>query len=573
MHTNLDKTHDFNFFESIQIINSWLSIKSKKNIFKLTFFSICVGLLEVTSLSSITPILNLFNSKNQFENLLFINSNSNWALLMLAIFFGLFLCVVSFFKMKTISYGNFLSARIGHEIGQKLLTNFLGQELLKHKTKESTSVINIFTIHLNQTVKFIVFFLQLIVAFFSTICIFTFLVIQNPIVILGTFISISLIYFFLAVVNKKKISKASSKVKIGIDNTAKLIQEICLNTEKYILEYKDKKTLERFSEYDTMVRFNNAKSRNYTVLPRYMIEAAAISSFVFFSMLSAILLKIDNVTLLAKLSVSVFGIQKLLPSINLIYQSWNQMSFSVKSVVSVKDLFSDKIDSNRLKFNNKNKAHFKETINLKNICFGYENKNFVISSFNLRINKGDRILIRGKSGSGKTTLINIICSLIKPSEGDVYIDNKLLGDQINYSEWRKQIGIVKQKPYIKSGKIVDLILGQNLQKDINQSIRDAKYYAKLACIDDVINTFPEGYLHYIREDGKSLSGGQMQRIAIANALSLKPSLLILDESTSGVDKQTEKKIFNNIFKIKDITILSISHSKNLENIFKNHINL
>ena len=65
----------------------------------------------------------------------------------------------------------------------------------------------------------------------------------------------------------------------------------------------------------------------------------------------------------------------------------------------------------------------------------------------------------------------------------------------------------------------------------------------------------------------------MQRIAIANALSIKPSLLILDESTSGVDKKTEEKIFNNIFKIQDITIISISHSKNLENIFNKYVNL
>ena len=182
-------------------------------------------------------------------------------------------------------------------------------------------------------------------------------------------------------------------------------------------------------------------------------------------------------------------------------------------------------------------------------------------------------MIRGKSGLGKTTLINIICNLIKPSRGQIFIDNKLLGDQINYPEWRGQIALVKQKPYLRSGKIVELILRDNLSNDIIQSIRDAKYYAKLACIDDVIEKLPEGYLQYIGENGKSLSGGQMQRIAIANALSLKPSLLILDESTSGVDKKTEEKIFNNIFNLNDITILSISHSKSLENIFKNHINL
>ena len=68
----------------------------------------------------------------------------------------------------------------------------------------------------------------------------------------------------------------------------------------------------------------------------------------------------------------------------------------------------------------------------------------------------------------------------KSLKGQIYIDNKLLGDQIDYSEWRRQIAIVKQKPFLTSGKIVDLILGENLCKDIDQSIIKAKYFAKLA---------------------------------------------------------------------------------------------
>ena len=182
-------------------------------------------------------------------------------------------------------------------------------------------------------------------------------------------------------------------------------------------------------------------------------------------------------------------------------------------------------------------------------------------------------MINGKSGLGKTTLINIICSLLKPSKGEIFIDKKLLGNQIDFSEWRRQIAFIKQKPFFKSGRIINLILGEKIDKDINSAISKAKKYAEITCIDKVIEKLPEGYLQYINEDGKSLSGGQMQRIAIANALSLNPSLLILDESTAGIDKYTETKIFNNIFEKKDLTVLAISHSKNLENIFQKHVSL
>ena len=573
MRKNLEKNVNLKLINSLQIINSWLSDKSKRNIYKLTLFSIFVGILEVTSLMSIGPILSVFNSNNTILSSLYYQNNPKFLFLLLSILFAIFINIVSFFKIKTISYSHFLSAKIGQEIGRKLLKNFLGQELLDHKSKESTTVINTFTHHLSQTVRFIIFFLQLIVSLLGTICIFTFLVIENPIVIIGTFSFIGSIYLLFANKYKIKNLESAKNTKFALDKIASIIQEITSNIEKYILEYKDYETLERFTQYDHLLRISIARSRNYTLLPRYVIEASAISSFIILTCLNSLLFDVDNLTLIAKLSVSIFGIQKILPSINLIYQSWNLMCLCIPSVYSVKDLISDDADLSRSQLVDKDYHHFKETIKLKNICFKYKKEKFVLNQFNLRINKGDKILIRGKSGLGKTTLINIICSLIKPQRGKIYIDNKLLGEEIAYSEWRRQISIVKQKPFFRSGNILNLILGENICLDEQSSISKAKYYAKLACIDDVIESLPDGYLQYVEEDGKSLSGGQMQRIAIANALCLKPSLLILDESTSGVDKDTESKIFNNIFEIEDITVLAISHSKNLESIFKNYLSL
>ena len=75
----------------------------------------------------------------------------------------------------------------------------------------------------------------------------------------------------------------------------------------------------------------------------------------------------------------------------------------------------------------------------------------------------------------------------------------------------------------------------------------------------------------INEDGNTLSGGQIQRIAIASKLALKPSLLILDESTSGVDKATETSFFENIFKLENLTVIAISHSSNVERLFSKKI--
>ena len=106
-------------------ISKWVSYQNKINVIKLALFSILVGLSEVVSLISIKPILNVFNDKNNIDNSFFLGSNPNNLLLLLALSYALMLCLISFFKIKAISYGNFLSANIGQEIGINLLKNFL----------------------------------------------------------------------------------------------------------------------------------------------------------------------------------------------------------------------------------------------------------------------------------------------------------------------------------------------------------------------------------------------------------------------------------------------------------------
>jgi ABC-type bacteriocin/lantibiotic exporter with double-glycine peptidase domain len=161
--------------------------------------------------------------------------------------------------------------------------------------------------------------------------------------------------------------------------------------------------------------------------------------------------------------------------------------------------------------------------------------------------------------------------LIKPAKGQILIDNKFLGKEISYSNWQRQIGLVRQKPYLKSGNLLNLILGKQININKKNALKEAKYFAKLACIEEFIESLPFGYMQHINEDGNTLSGGQIQRIAIASTLALKPSILILDESTSGVDKATETSFFENIFKLENLTVIAISHSSNVERLFSKKI--
>ena len=125
------------------------------------------------------------------------------------------LCFIAFLKIKTISYGNFLSANIGLEIGNNLLKNFLGQEFFNHLNRDSAIVINTFSIHLNRTARFINLFLQVLVAFSCTLCILIFIIFQNPISIIGTFIAVVLGYVLIAKRLKLKTLSYANKAKIS----------------------------------------------------------------------------------------------------------------------------------------------------------------------------------------------------------------------------------------------------------------------------------------------------------------------------------------------------------------------
>ncbi len=560
----------YDLINTLIVISKWVSNHNKRNILKLLFASTSVGLLEVISLMSIKPILIIFNDQENIDNNLFGLSSDNF-LLILAFSYALLLCFIAFLKIKTISYGNFLSAYIGEEIGNNLLKNFLGQDFFKHLNRDSAVVINTFALHLTRTVRFISLFLQILVAFLCTICILTFIVFENPITITGTFISVALGYLYTAKKFKLKTISHASKVKINLDEITKLIQEVTSDIEKNILEYRDNEIIKKFSISYKESRISDAKMRNYQVIPKYIIEVAAISIFLLLTLISALFFKEDNITLIAKLSASLFGLQKLLPSINQIYSSWTLMNSYMPNVHSVKDLISENYDESRTKKASKKIKYFEKSIVLSNINFGYLKGKQIFNNFNLQINKGEKILIKAKSGFGKSTLIKIICFLIKPLKGQILIDDKYLNSKDSVSNWQRQIGLVKQKPYLKRGKIIDLILGREIKNTFNKDLKEAKYYADLACISKYIESLPNGYMENINEDGNSLSGGQMQRIAIASALALKPSLLILDESTSGIDIKTESEIFENIMKLENLTAIIISHSNNVERFFSKKI--
>ena len=195
------------------------------------------------------------------------------------------------------------------------------------------------------------------------------------------------------------------------------------------------------------------------------------------------------------------------------------------------------------------------TIDFHHVYFKYKStaKEYVLTDIDLHIPAGSTIGILGGTGSAKTSLVQLIPRLYDVSEGEVLVDGRNVK---NYSveHLRDSVGMVLQKNTLFSGTIKENLLWGNK----NASDEDIEWACHIACVDEFIKNFPEGYQTDMGQGGVNVSGGQKQRLCIARALLKKPKVLILDDSTSAVDTATEASIREGLASLKDTTKIIIA---------------
>ena len=202
----------------------------------------------------------------------------------------------------------------------------------------------------------------------------------------------------------------------------------------------------------------------------------------------------------------------------------------------------------------------KNTIALqfKQLSFSYQKGRNALQDVSFEIKARQRIAVVGSSGAGKSTLANLLLGFIRPPDNSIAVNGVDL-NQIPIELWRKQIAWVPQRPYLFHATIADNIRLGNRQA----SDDEIEKVAKLAQCNTFIMALPEGYQTQIGEKGIGLSGGQIQRIAIARALLKDAPLLILDEATANLDHDSEALIQQSLEQLsKYRTVITIAHRLN-----------
>lgn len=497
------------------------------------FINLFVPILSAKIIVSLTS--------NQFEQVLFI---------------GLVILIVEILRNTAYYATSYFRHRIFRETFNEIEIS-LGTEILKIEnscldengsglfiqrlTNDASKVADIFVV-LNVYLTNIV----------TNIGIFLAVFIISKIMFLYIVIMITTIF----IVEKKRITIVNQKDKAYRKEHEKLsgfVGELVhgahdikmLNAEKSFIKELGKRITHLNQEKYNM----NSINRNYQFITgtlRDLFDAGSI--FTSILLIAQGNLSIANALVvhnyMGNLASIVFYISEFLEKV----KDFNLSSERIFSIMDSEEFPKEKFGKKQLK-----KIH--GDFEFKNVCFGYKPEQLTIKNMNFKIKANSTVAFVGKSGAGKSTVFSLLCKMYDINSGDITIDGISI-KELDKDSIRGNITIISQNPYI-----FNMSIKENLRL-VKENLTDEEMVeaCKTACLDEFINSLPEGYDTMIGEGGINLSGGERQRLAIARALVQKTEIILFDEATSALDNETQSSIKQAIDNMKnEYTILIIAH--------------
>lgn len=548
-----------------------------KQFFLFFILTMLALVLETMSIAIIIPLIGLLSGEvdqitsakikfilyyfDQFHSLSYIN------LVLLTVF------IIFIFKnIYSIIYQVWQSLfvlRIEQYLSSKLFNNYLSRNMTFFVANHSGKLIRNMTVEVKNVTKSISSLFTLIIEVLMILIIVFLLLFVSIKVTIISFIVLSSYGLVIILYNHKKIKLLSeSRAVIDAKYNKNLIDT--LNSVNDVKLLDKRSFFLKIHDQIKNLYAQNAKSFSIiNSLPKPLLELFVISIVIFFIFYS---LNINRSPAYALQILTLFSVAalRLLPAISRTVTSFQSLKFRYISFKILLDELTknSEVFSEKLLINNKKDLNFQENITFENVSFSYGKKE-ILKTQNIRIKKGEFFLLYGASGVGKTTILNLLMGLIIPSKGKILIDG--INIQENIPGLRKIISYVPQNIYLLDKSIKENVAFGEKDQDVN--IDRLKQSIKFAKIEDlVINNNINEY--YLGEKGSKISGGQIQRIGVARALYRSPKIIILDESTNGLDYKTEKLFLEDLIKIKkDMTIIFVSHREHIKNYADNVLEL
>lgn len=535
--------------------------KQKKKAVWGLFFSAIQAISDVVGLAAIVPVLMLAidgnflekSSKLRYVYSLFNFQSEGHFLIILIVLVLLFFIIKNIFAIWVQYFMKQNAAEVVERATKIKYQQFIlkeYQEIVDNGTPDFINLVMNIPYHYatGMLLPFMNLFSELLI-----ILLFSAFILYNPVVFLVVLIVLAPAVYLInrsiknQIVNLGKVSgelreEVLNELNLGING----ITEIKLNKVSGYFIHKFVKKQFAYAK-------NEMKSLTIQAIPGRLLEIVAL--------LAVIILVIygfffstnpSEVRILGALFV--ISIFRLIPAVN-------RVMVSLMNIKIYKYTADELLKSAQNQKEKSNPISFQKEIELKNITYQFQGSDYpLFADVNLNIRTGEIIGLTGESGSGKSTLIKILLQLLKQKSGKIIIDGKELTEKAELT-WQQMIGYVGQQPYILKGTIKENVALAESEVD-SLKVMNA---LELAGLKDLIT---EDFLDYeVGENGARLSEGQKQRLALARVIYKGQKIIILDETTSALDDETEQRVMNTLKNLANnqFCLLIIAHRKNVLN--------
>ena len=520
----------------------------------LIVLSIGFSLIETVGISVIIPFISLASDPNlvdggwyrkAFDFFGFASAQSFIITLGIGIIFFYFFRAL--YSVSLTYVMNRFSAGVYKRLSKNIFKTILSISYKAYVQKNSAEQIRSISEETSEISRLIFNVLQFCSELFTILLVYMVIVILNwKMTLVITAGLLFMVCILLSILTK--ISKVQGAARLEAGRKIYRSLKETLGNIKYVkLKGNEEQILQT---YDAAIKIKTRAEVIYDVLgsiPKGILESIG------FSFLIAVVIFImwthnDASRVIPVISMYALALYRILPSVHRMLQNINNIAYTEKTLESVYENLHQPAEHEEAA-----PLEYERSIRLENICFRYITGGTVLNDISFNINKGEKVAIIGESGGGKSTLVDIITGIHKPVSGKLYIDDTVLTGA-NIRSWRKKIGYIPQSIYLFDGTVAENVSfgSQPDEEKIKLALQKANIWDFLAQ--------KEGIHTRVGDGGIQLSGGQQQRIGIARALYDDPEILVLDEATSSLDTETEKKIMEEIYDVsKSKTLIVIAH--------------
>ena len=549
-----------------------LDARERRNAWIVLGIIILGGLSSALMVGSVLPFLSVLSQPSSIET----TPALKWAYATFgftseyAFLVGLGLCslgvivIASAIQLvKTWAVARFAMMRI-HSLSSRLLAAYLRQPyeffLNRHSGDMGTSILTETQQLVGQFLRPAAEALASLITIFAIICL---LLWAEPVVALLSFVVLGGVYSLTYWVSRLSLKRLGQVRAEANSARFRIANEVLGGIKDIKLLGCERDYLTRYDKPSYGMARAITSIQLISMMPKSVLEAIAFGGII---LLCLVLMDAQSLTsgaglggILPVLGLFAFAVQRLMPELSKLYQSFAEMQASTAAVdIVYRDLILQ-ADRAELPQTRPTGLGLRHQLSLEGVSYQYPGAtNAGLRDITLTIQSGEKIGIVGGTGAGKTTLADLLLGLLSPTSGRLVIDGVPV-TQDNLRAWQQSVGYVPQDIFL-----IDASLSENIALGVPPSQIDQAHVesaAQIAQLHQFITAdLPQGYDSQIGERGVRLSGGQRQRIGISRALYHNSNLIMFDEATSALDNHTEAEVLSAIVSLPgDTTVVMIAH--------------